>query len=354
MRIIRIIRILSFCDQVTQLGFTMNKTLLSFVVGASCLAISACATTDAGTMQMSANAAPHADFEKDREAILAMVGEFEVTFDFTEFLPLAEGYELKDPKVTPAREIVYVVEDTGEYIALQHLLLTGEDDSIFVVKHWRQDWQYQPSRLMAYQGFGRWNMETVSNSDATHAWSQTVYQVDDSPRYAGLAHWEHDVTASTWEPAESWRPLPRRDATTRDDYDVIEAVNRHTVTAWGWTHEQDNSKIALRDGVQTELVREHGVNTYRRADLDETPTDEYWAATEAYWAEIREVWTDILDNAETFTAVDDVDGNLLYGPVLGEGQAIFFGAKTDEQALEAALDVIEAQVTMDGEALNLR
>jgi len=41
------------------------------------------------------------------------------------------------------------------------------------------------------------------------------------------------VNASTWEPEVSWRPLPRRDGTTRDDYDVIEAVNRHTITAWG-------------------------------------------------------------------------------------------------------------------------
>ena len=336
----------------------MTQKILGIVAAASCLVVSACTTTDSmGASVVDHTMAPNAqqaDFDKDREAILAMVGEFEVTFDFTEYLPLAEGYELKDPKVTPAREIVYVVEDTGEYIALQHLLLVGDAENPFVVKHWRQDWQYQPDRLMSYRAFGRWDMVDVSSSDAAYAWSQTVYQVDDSPRYAGLARWEHDATASTWEPADSWRPLPRRDATTRDDYDVIEAMNRHTVTEWGWTHEQDNSKLALRDGVQHELVREHGINTYRYADLDSTPTDEYWAATSDFWKEIRDVWTDLMENADTITAEDDADGTLLYGPVLEEGQALFFGAKTEEEALEAALNVIEMRVTADGEALQLR
>jgi hypothetical protein len=336
----------------------MSQNLFGVVAAMSCLVVSACATTQSQYSIAQPLAAPmpaqSADFDIDREMILAMVGEFEVTFDFTEYLPIAEGYQLKDPKVTPAREIVYVAEDTGEYIALQHLLLVGDAENPFVVKHWRQDWQYQPERLMSYRGFGTWDMVEVSDADASGAWSQTVYQVDDSPRYAGLAAWSHDANASTWEPGDSWRPLPRRDATTRDDYDVIEAMNRHTVTLWGWTHEQDNSKLALRDGVERELVREHGINTYRRADLDSTATDNYWAATSDFWKDIRDAWTGIIANSETFIAEDDADGTLLYGPVLGEGQAVFFGAKSEEQALDAAFDVIELRVMADGEAVELR
>ena len=48
---------------------------------------------------------------------------------------------------------------------------------------------------------------------------------------------------------------------------MIDAVNRHTVTAWGWTHEQDNSKVVLRDGTPRELVREHGRGN-RKVGLD--------------------------------------------------------------------------------------
>ncbi|MGD1979273.1 MAG: hypothetical protein PVJ98_07770 [Akkermansiaceae bacterium] len=36
-------------------------------------------------------------FAKDRAAILSMAGAFEVEFNFTETVSLAEGYELKKP-----------------------------------------------------------------------------------------------------------------------------------------------------------------------------------------------------------------------------------------------------------------
>ncbi len=333
-------------------------TLLSAAAGA--LALSACATNDtgagaAGAAGVEAETAPAEHFQADREAILAMAGEYEVTFDFTEYLPIAEGYELKEPKITPAREVVYVVEDDGDYIALQHLLLVGDPENPTVIKHWRQDWRYEPERLMSYQGFQRFEMHDVSDEAADGAWSQTVYQVDDSPRYAGIARWEHAPNASTWEPEETYRPLPRRDATTRDDYDAIEAVNRHTITAWGWTHEQDNSKVVLGEGEPYELVREHGVNTYVRTDLagDEAAAA-YWEATEDYWAEIRETWSEILAGADVVVAEDDADGTLLYGPVLSEGQAVFFDARSTEEALDNAADIIEAQVTVDGEAVDVR
>ncbi len=338
---------------------TLSSPLKLLALSASALALTACATTGSSDTASAAMAAAPmiersaAEFEADRDAILAMVGEYAVTFDFSEFMAVEAGYELAEDKTTPAREVVYVIEDTGEYIALQHLLLVGDPTAPVVIKHWRQDWQYQPERVMQYQGFGTWHMDAVSDAEAAGAWSQTVYQVDDSPRYGGIARWEHSVNASTWEPAPSYRPLPRRDATVRDDYDVIEAVNRHTVLSWGWTHEQDNSKVILRDGEARELVREHGINTYTRTDLmgDEAAA-EYWEATAAYWDEVRDAWDEIM-LADAFTVDDDADGTLLYGPVLSEGQAVFYGAKDSETAFEAAADVIELRVTIDGQPVNV-
>ncbi len=340
---------------------TLRSMTKMLVLGASAFALTACATS--GSTQSAANAtaaitAPAADrseaqFQADREAILAMVGEYNVTFDFSETLPVEPGYTLAADKTTPATEVVYVIEDTGDYISLQHLLLVGPDSDPYVVKHWRQDWQYQPDRLMAYQGFGTWEMQDVAAEDRAGAWSQTVYQVDDSPRYGGLARWEHASNASTWEPEASYRPLPRRDATTRDDYDAIEAVNRHTVTAWGWTHEQDNSKVILRDGEPRELVREHGINTYYRTDLEgDFAAADYWEATADYWADVREAWDEIM-LADHFTVEDDENGTFLYMPVLNEARAIYEGEKDAEAAFADAADVIEQQVTANGSAVSV-
>ena len=71
------------------------------------------ATLNAPASTISANAAvaPHAAYEQDRQAILAMAGDYKVTFDFIETVAFADGYKLKDRKVSGADEIVRVAED---------------------------------------------------------------------------------------------------------------------------------------------------------------------------------------------------------------------------------------------------
>ncbi|WP_300542021.1 DUF6607 family protein [Maricaulis sp.] len=321
---------------------------------AAALALAGCATTSQTAPVAEAPAASvqersQALFEQDRQAILAMQGEYAVTFDFRETVPIAEGYELAEPKFTPAREVVIVVEDTGDFIMLQHLLIVGEADNPFIVKHWRQDWRYEPDAVLAFQGHDDWTVEEVPAADAAGAWSQTVYQVDDSPRYAAVAQWEHDAEGiSTWEPPVSWRPLPRRDDTTRDDYDAIAAVNRHTITPWGWTHEQDNSKIVVEeDGSVRELVREIGINTYRNSDLsNDQAAHDYWEATHEYWALVRERFDWLEANTGRFHIEDDAEGTLLYGPVLEAGQRVLFGMATVEEAFAEAETYLDSQITV--------
>ncbi|MEO0550456.1 MAG: DUF6607 family protein, partial [Pseudomonadota bacterium] len=196
-----------------------------------------------------------ATFEQDRESILAMTGDYKVTFDFTETVSFVEGYELKEPKLSGGHESVRVVEDRGDYISLQHLLVVGPDDSPFVVKHWRQDWAYEPERVLMFVGGNAWEWRDVPEAERKGTWSQTVYQVDDTPRYGALATWTYNDGLAEWTPPHEWRPLPRRDMTTRDDYHAVNAVNRHVITPWGWVHEQDNSKLMLNGEPQT-LVRE--------------------------------------------------------------------------------------------------
>ena len=210
--------------------------------------------------------------------------------------------------------------------------------------------------MLAYRGSNTWDVVEIAPEEARGAWSQTVYRVDDSPRYAATARWDHAPEASTWEPPVSWRPLPRRDATTRDDYDVIAAVNRHTVTEWGWSHEQDNSKLILSGtGEPRELVREHGINTYTRTDLpgDEAAAD-YWESTRDYWARVREAWDALIARADTVAIEDDADGTLLYGPMLSEAQAVHFGLETTEEAWTDAVEIMQAQITADGAPAEVR
>ena len=123
------------------------------VVGAAFLAFGC--TTVAGEAGSSATiasmpAAEKAKFEQDRKAILAMAGDYYVTFDFRETVSLTPGYELKKPKVSGADEIVRLVEDRGDFISLQHILVMKMGGEPIVTKHWRQDLQLaQPAEPYA-------------------------------------------------------------------------------------------------------------------------------------------------------------------------------------------------------------
>jgi len=327
----------------------MQSELKRVLVRAGSLAmlvmLAACATT-AGDV---ADAEHGAAFERDRAAILAMTGDYEVSFHFEELVALAAGYELKPIRDSGGRETVFVVDDTGDTIRLQHVLVVGPEADPFVVKHWRQDWTYQPARVLQYAGGERWTVRDVTADEARGAWSQTVYQVDDSPRYAAIAAWRHEGEVSTWESPVGWRPLPRRDATTRDDYQVVQAVNRHTITPWGWAHEQDNEKLVLaEDGSTHGLVRELAVNSYRAIDVfPHGPVDSYWAATEDFWAVVRDRWDTWEASAATIDIVGSEPDDPIYGPILDIIEALETGASTTDEAI-AAVDMVYAErVTLD-------
>jgi len=286
-----------------------------------------------------------ARFEQDRQSILAMAGDYKVSFDFTETVPLLSGYELKEPKLSGGHESVRVIEDRGDFISLQHLLVVGPEDAPFVVKHWRQDWQFEPERVLVFIGGNAWEWRDVPASERAGAWSQTVYQVDDAPRYGAVARWTYEDGLAEWEPGEEWRPLPRRDMTTRDDYHAIDAVNRHVITPWGWVHEQDNTKLILT-GAPTPLVREIGVNTYRRFDdYPVSAADEYWDATSEFWAGVRAEWNRIEAGNARFAITIKGETEDLYNPLLGLAVGVQDGEYTLDEALAEARAVIGAFVT---------
>lgn len=249
-----------------------------------------------------------AAFECDRKSILAMAGEFRIRFAFDEVAALAPGYTPHAAQRSGGTELVEVIADDGTRISLQHILVMGKDHT--VVKHWRQDWQYQPERVLRFRGNGRFDTETLTATDVVGAWSQTVYEVDDAPRYAGVGRWVHTHGEDSWQSDRSWRPLPRREYTKRSDYQALEVVNRHTLTPAGWVHEQDNTKLALdADGTVRALAREVGLNSYTRiGDYDFGAGREYWNRTAVFWAEVRAQWNRVEAAHPAITILPEPNG----------------------------------------------
>lgn len=282
---------------------------------------------------------------QDRQAILAMAGRYKVTFHFEETIALAQGYQAKPVKDTGAQEWVLVVESKPDFISLQHILVMGSGENQFVLKHWRQDWTYQPKQLLQFIGGNTWTMQAVPPALAQGAWSQTVYQVDDSPRYGGIGKWSHEHGISQWTAKTAWRPLPRRDMTTRNDYHTIDAVQRHVITPFGWAHEQDNTKLVLR-GKAHALTREIGLNAYRKdPSLDLKKAQAQWEATKDYWKSIRDFWSKVEQGHQTFGLKLQGETAPLYTPLLKLAERIVKGELSQAQAAKQGIREIEQHLT---------
>lgn len=258
------------------------------------LALTGCATTQGPATAVAAApvAAPTRDtatFDADRKAILAMLGEYEVDFDFRETVLLKPGYTRAEAQHSGGNEVVILVEDSGERIVLQHLLVSKDGH---VTKHWRQDWHYEASERFEFSEDQTWRIRPIAEALRSGTWTQCVFEVSDAPRYCGTGKWNHRYGAATWTSDRSWRPLPRREYTKREDYNALNVENRHTIVPEGWTHEQDNTKtVRGTDGASQTLAREFGFNDYRRTTaIDFGPAYRYWAATKDYWARVRAEW----------------------------------------------------------------
>lgn len=335
----------------------MNENIRRFVVAAALLCMGACASSSQNASVSDTGAASNidrADINRDRQAILAMSGNYNVTFDFRETVALQKGYQPKDAYVTHAQEIVRVIEDRGDFISLQHILLVGGEQKI-PIKHWRQDWAFEPANITRFIGGNGWENVSLSNEEVDGKWAQFVYQVDDGPRYAGLGEWRYGSGFAEWASAPSWRPLPRRDATKRSDYHTIEAVNRHAITPGGWVHEQDNTKLVL-DGTSAQaLVREVGVNTYVKADnIDAASAMTYWNKTSDFWRNVRTEWTNLETNTAEFGLTVQGEPEEVYMQILGVATSLAEGEVTTEQASNDARAIIRDYTATDLKPLRVR
>lgn len=236
--------------------------------------------------------------ERDRKAILSMAGTHAVTFEFHETAAIAPGYKLKSkPYKETATEVVIVVEDSPRRITLQNLLVVpGKEGKPHVIKHWAQIWTWQDTELLDYCGSEEdhvWSKIKLTPEQAEGTWSQLVTNIDDTPRYEGYGKWVHENGESFWQSGPTRRPLPRREYSTRDDYDYLTVTNRHALTPNGWLHYQDNRKVVDREGEEKRvLCYESGLNTYTRTEsADAAVALAWWKENGPFWDGVRNFWT---------------------------------------------------------------
>ncbi len=275
------------------------------------------------------------DKERDRRAILAMAGAYRTSFDFIETVGFTTGYEPSEPYQSWGTEHVYVVADEDNFISLQHILVMlinmpdGSVSEPIVVKHWRQDWSYEQRDLFVYAGHQTWNAHKVSRAQARGRWTQSVYQVDDSPRYQAVGTWTHYPNYSSWHSEETWRPLPRREFSVRDDYQVLVGTNKHTINPTGWVQEEENLKVVLNEQSQkvAVLAKEVGLARYERIDnFDWSAGDAYWARTGVYWQAVRDIWADMFKQHDRVSIKPESEGKTLFGEMFEQASAIPDGA----------------------------
>ncbi len=257
--------------------------------------------------------------KQDIEAIKAMCGCYDVSFNFAETFAAAKDYEFHKNYSSGALEYAMLVEDSKDKVVIQHLLVIGDS---MIIKHWRQDWIYENTDFHMFHKDNTWKYVNIPADQVKGQWTQKVYQVDDSPRYEGTASWVHVDGRSFWESTTD-APLPRREYSTRSDYNVMVRGNRQEITDYGWVHDQDNRKV-LRDGEDKEIAREKGWNTYKKVDESKCQIAKtWWNDKQAYWNDVRLVWDELFAKQQTVELEKQKDGQVLFMRLFGlEGEML--------------------------------
>ena len=256
----------------------MNKLFATAILFSFCLA---------GTAQNNK--------KEDVKAIKSMCGCYEVEFNFAETFQYNKdvNYVPSETKYDRGLEWVELVEDQPNKLVLQHILIVNDT---MLVKHWRQDWEFENTSFYQFYKDKTWKYQTLAKNDVKGQWTQRVFQVDDSPRYEGSASWVHVDGRHYWEDNTD-APLPRREETIRKDYNVLNRTNVQEITKDGWIHDQDNVKL-MRDesGKDVMIAKEKGTDYYRKvADSKCLAGQKYWKENAAMWKNVRDKWQTVFN-----------------------------------------------------------
>lgn len=275
---------------------------------------------------------------QDREAILDMQGCYKVTFNFAETFSPDTAYTYHDRYHSWGIEYVFAIADEDNFISLQHLLIINDST---IIKHWRQDWVYEETQLLAYDRDKTWKRQVSSPEAVKGTWTQKVFQVDDSPRYESRGTWVHVDGKHYWEGTGD-APLPRREFTKRSDYNVMKRHSRIQLAGDGWYLEQDNEKIDRSDAGDRLLCHEKGMESFTTGDYNCQPAIEWWEKNHAYWADVRAAWDEVFESNPVLALSSKVDDKLMWQRLFEAGDLALESPKADHKA--TAKDIIKLYV----------
>jgi len=248
--------------------------------------------------------------DQDREAIKALAGFYKVTFNYAETFSPDDDYKFHDRHRSSAKELAVILEDSPKKIVIQHILVMRGDS--MMIKHWREDWTYEDTQLLAYDKDNAWKKVTLNANDVKGKWTQKVYQVDDSPRYQAIGTWVHVDGKHQWQ-SNSDSPLPRRESTERNDYNVLNRGNNLYLTADGWMFEQDNKKVVRSASGDKLLAMEKGMEEFIKTDPKSFAyAQQWWKKQENFWKDARATWDLVFTENNYIKLVPKVDNKLLY------------------------------------------
>lgn len=266
-----------------------------------------------GFTVLAAAVAAQAQTAKDQEAIRNLCGCFEVSFNYAETFTNDTTVKKTVGKLDEHAvvEMVLPLESSPKKYVMQHILVAGGH----VIKHWREDWEFEKTNLWSYNGDQKWFRKAALSANAVKGeWTQTVWEVDDAPRYQGTSKWLETNGQLFWlNTADA--PLPRREYTKRSDYNVMERTNRLIVSPKGYMHEQDNKKIIRKEGTaDSVLAYEKGYNNYVRvADSKCEAALKFWTPEKkAFWKDVVTVWDEQMAKGNHLNITKAVDDQLLY------------------------------------------
>jgi len=193
--------------------------------------------------------------------------------------------------------------------------------------------------VYCYLQDNEWVKKTLTAEQAKGTWTQKVYQVDDSPRYESYGSWVHIDGKHYWEGIND-APLPRREYTKRDDYNVMKRHSRMEILNDGWMLNQDNEKILRKNGVDKLLCWEKGIERFTKGNYDATPAVKYWEKQKHYWADVRKTWEEIYAKTPDLKLEARVNDKRLYESLFDLGDKVSEKSYTQGSANEEIRKVI--------------
>ena len=247
-----------------------------------------------------------------------LCGCFEVEFKYAETFSPDANYKFHEREtINGGLELVFSVEANNKKIVLQHLLVITDE---MIIKHWREDWTYENPVIWKYQGNKTWKKEIQKPEAVKGKWTQSIWEVSDEPRYQGTSEWINANGQNFWLNTTD-APLPRREYSTRSDYNILNRTNRIIVNDSGYLHSQDNKKIIRGNGIDKLLVEEKGINSYvKRDDIKCAAAKIWWGKNKVYWEKVRSIWEEKIANISTIKLETKVNDKVLHEYLMAQAK----------------------------------